>query len=233
MKENCIAIILARAGSKGLPGKNMKLLHGKPLIRWSIESLQKSCLRNSFLLSTDSPEIVSYSKQLGVYCPFIRPDYLSSDTATSIDAIEHALKFLKHAEKQYENIMLIEPTSPLRTHQDIDDALSLFYDSGATGLVSVASAEDRHSSFLFECDDELRLKSINTEGFKVLRRQDLTKQYYLDGTIYISNTEELLRQRSFVTQNTIGFKVPKWKAAEIDDIWDFVHVEALMRHLNY
>lgn len=233
MNQNCIAVILARAGSKGLPGKNMKFLNGKPLINWSIEALQKSVMKNHFILSTDSDDIIRHAKSLGVYCPFTRPDYLSTDTATSFHALEHTLTFLKHAQRKYENIMLIEPTSPLRTHEDIDNALTLFIESGASSLVSVASAEDKNSAFLFECDDKLILHSINSEGFTVLRRQDLAEQYYLDGTIYIAKISELLSTRSFITSNTIGFKIPKWKAPEIDDIWDFIYVAALMQHLKY
>ncbi len=229
-----LAIIPARGGSKGLPKKNIKELCGKPLIAWSIEAGLKSKYLDEVMVTTDSQEIADISNQYGANVPFLRPDELASDTATSFDAIKHTLDYYNNEQnKEFDYIVLLEPTSPLREPSDIDRAIEILFDSGADSIVGICKTEDQNPSFLVTKDMENFICGYENKEMKVLRRQDIKDVYFFEGTIYISKTNILLSKKTFYHENTIGYEVPKYKSLEIDDIDDFVMVEAIMKHKGY
>lgn len=139
-----LAIIPARGGSKGLPGKNIKELCEKPLIAWSIEAgLRSKCL-DEVMVTTDCKNIAGVSKQYGASVPFLRPDELASDTATSFDAIKHTIEYYKNElNKEFDYIVLLEPTSPLRESSDINKAIEVLLDSDADSIVGICRTEDQ------------------------------------------------------------------------------------------
>jgi CMP-N,N'-diacetyllegionaminic acid synthase len=139
-----LGLILARGGSKGLPGKNLRPLRGKPLIGWTIEAAKQSRVLDALVLSTDAADIGAAGRSLGAEVPFMRPPELASDTATSIDAIVHALNWLAERGRSFEYLVLLEPTSPLREAADIDAAIAKLESTGAEAVVSVARAESVH-----------------------------------------------------------------------------------------
>lgn len=227
--KRVLGLILARAGSKGLPGKNIKLINGKPLISWSINAAKDSLYIDDLVVSTDGPQIASVAEKFGAEVPFIRPKELASDTASSVSGILHAIDWLAQNGRFYEIVVLLEPTSPLRTAKDIDSALELMQKKSATSVVSVCAAECSHPSFLFSMNEDAVLQSYSGRQPNGLRRQDIDPLYFLDGTVYCSDIDTLKLKNGFYHAGTYGYIVPKWKSLEIDDADDFVMVEALMR----
>lgn len=227
-KKRVLGLVLARGGSKGLPGKNIKVLNGKPLIAWSILCGLNSVYIDDLVVSTDSSDIATLSRKYGAEVPFLRPDYLASDEASSVDAMLHAIDWLKNCGRTYEYVVLLEPTSPLREAHDIDQALTLLEEKKGTSVVSVCRAESTHPSFMFEIIDQIILKPCAGKYPNALRRQDIPPVFFLEGTIYCADIESLREQKGFYHSDTLAYIVPKWKSLEIDDADDFVMVEAIM-----
>jgi len=229
-----LAIIPARGGSKGLPRKNIKELNGKPLIEWSIKTGLKSKYLDEVVVSTDDQEIADIAQQHGAKIPFLRPVYLANDTATSFDAIKHTIDFYKNTlNKEFDYIVLLEPTSPLRTIDDIDKAIEQLLESDASSIVGICKTEDQNPAFLVNKNAQGFIQGYENKDMKVLRRQDIQDVYFFEGTIYISATKTLLNTKTFYHKNTIGYEVPKYKSLEIDDMDDFIMVEAMMKHKGY
>lgn len=229
-----LAIIPARGGSKGLPGKNIKKLCCKPLIAWSIEAGLRSKYLDEVMVTTDYQNIAEVSKQYGANVPFLRPDELASDTATSFDAIKHTIDYYKNElNKEFDYIVLLEPTSPLRETSDIDKAIKGLVDSDADSIVGICRTEDQNPAFLVLKNEQNFISGYENQDMKVLRRQDIKDVYFFEGTIYISKTDTLLGKKTFYHENTMGYEVPKYKSLEIDDLDDFVMAEAIMKHKGY
>lgn len=234
LNKKILAIILARGGSKGLPGKNIKEICGKPLIAWSINAAKESKFIDKLMVSTDSKEILKISNKYGANVPFLRPDCLSNDLVSSFDALEHAITFCKEElNETYDYIVLLEPTSPLRTSLDIDNAIEKLIKSNADSIVGICKTEDQNPAFLIKKDNNDFISSYVNSEMKSIRRQDIEDVFFFEGTIYISRTEVLLDKKTFYHENTIGYEVPKYKSLEIDDIDDFIMVEAIMKYKGY
>lgn len=229
-----LAIIPARGGSKGLPGKNIKELCGKPLIAWSIEAGLKSKYVDEIVVSTDSAKIAEISKQYGANVPFLRPIELASDTATTFDAIGHTIDYYKHTlHREYDYIVLLEPTSPLREVDDIDKSIEKLLASDMDSIVGICRTEDQNPAFLVLKNEQDSIVGYENKDMKVLRRQDIRDVYFFEGTIYISKTDVLLDKKTFYHESSLGYVVPKYKSLEIDDMDDFIMVEALMKYKGY
>lgn len=227
--KKVLAIVPARAGSKGLPGKNVRPFRGKPLLQWSVEHGLSSRCVDKIVVSTDSEEFADVARKCGAAVPFLRPEFLASDTATSVDVILHAVDFLEERGEFFDILTLLEPTSPLRAPEDIDNALELLLsESEAESVVSVSRTEAHHPAFLMQMMGDKFLKPYLSD-FKVIRRQEITPLYFLDGTVYVSRIEALRRRRSFYHERTLGYEVPKYKSFEVDDLDDFIICEALHR----
>ena len=227
--KRVLALIPARAGSKGLPGKNIRRMCGKPLIGWSIEQGRGSCYVDKVVVSTDSEEIASVARDYGASVPFLRPVELASDTASSIDVILHAVDFLERQGELYDYLVLLEPTSPLREISDIDGAIELCVQPPKIdSVVGAAKVDNTHPSFLFSLEDG-RLQPVEGRHPTGLRRQDLKKDYYyLEGSVYVTSLPALRRERTFYHDATAPWIVDKYKAIEIDTVADFVIADALM-----
>lgn len=218
----------ARGGSKGLPGKNVRLLHGKPLIAWSIEDGLESRYVDAVVVSTDEETIAKVAREHGAEAPFLRPAALATDTANSIDVILHTIDALEERGRRYDLLVLLEPTSPLREPTDIDGALEALLDhTDSQSIVSVAKAEASHPAFLFRRKDQF-LKPYASKEFSAKRRQDINDLFFLEGTVYVSWIAALRSRRSFYHERTMPFEIPKYKSFEVDDLTDFIIIEALM-----
>ena len=228
--KSVIAIIPARAGSKGLPGKNIRELCGKPLIGWSIEAGLASKYIDVVVVSTDSPGIASLAREFGASTPFIRPHDLATDEATSFDVIKHVLDFYKsESNLDFNYTVLLEPTSPLRDASDIDRAMEdLIKNPRAVSIVGISKTEAQNPAFLVRIKEDDTLMGAQNIGIKSVRRQEIEDVYFLEGSIYVSETTALLERKTFYHEATIGCVFPKWKSLEIDDLDDFIMVEALM-----
>jgi len=228
------AVIPARGGSKGLPMKNIMDFCGKPLIAWSIDAAMKSRYIDYFIVSTDDPEIQKTAQK---YCAnvSIRPDYLAEDTTPTFDVLNYVIKNQLPEVGNGDYLVLLEPTSPLRTSIDIDTALSLLVENKkiADSIVGVTKVEAQHPAFNYKVNNKGLLEPYDNESFKTLRRQDLDELFYLEGTIYISKVIELLSNRGFYHSKTMPYKVPRWKAVEIDDKMDLLIAETIFNNRKF
>jgi CMP-N,N'-diacetyllegionaminic acid synthase len=228
--KNILTVIPARKGSKGLPGKNIKILIDKPLIAWSIEQAKASKYIKDVFVSTDCAEIAEIAIKYGAKVPFLRPEYLAKDETSTADVLIHLINELTKVGFKYDYILLLEPTSPLRNTEDIDLAYEKLIKSEAKSIVGVSRVESQHPLFCVSIDKDDFIHSDN--NFKVFRRQEISELYFFEGSIYISEIQTFLEKKNFYHKETIAYNVPKWKAFEIDDEVDFIITEALLKHKN-
>ena len=223
------ALIPARGGSKRLPRKNVKLLCGKPLIAWTIEAAKGSKYIDSIVVSTDDLEIKNISEKYGAIVPFLRPKSLSNDTASSFDVIKHAIEALEITGNN-NLIILLQPTSPLRTSEDIDKALEFYLSKNAYGVVSISECE--HSPLWSNTlPENLSMAEFIRPEIQGKRSQDLPKYYRLNGSIYIYNVEMLLRKNHiFYDERVLGHETPNSTSIDIDTLLDFQIAETIMNY---
>lgn len=220
-----LAVIPARGGSKRLPRKNILDLAGKPLIAWTIEASLGSTYIDATVVSSDDAEILSVAHRCGAKT-LLRPDELATDTATSFDALTHAIEHSQACDY----IILLQPTSPLRTHRHIDEAIELLISKNADALISVCETD--HSPLW----SNILPQSCSMENFfrdevKNKRSQDLEKFYRLNGAIYICKTDKLLEQKTFfLDHNIFAYVMDRKSSIDIDEEIDFVFADALIQH---
>ena len=228
-KFHVTALIPARGGSKRLPRKNVKLLHGKPLIAWSIEVAKASKYIDRVIVSTDDEEIKKISEQYVAEVPFLRPEHLSNDHASSFDVIKHTIDSLQ-LDRSNELIVLLQPTSPLRLVSELDTALEFFIAKNAKGIVSISETEysPMWSNTLPEngCMSDFIRPEVQGK-----RSQDLPTFFRLNGSIYIYETLALLEQsKIFFDNNVYGFETALETAIDIDTGLDFLIAETIMKN---
>ena len=231
-KFKTIALIPARAGSKGLPGKNLKLLLGKPLIAWTIEYALSCENIDLVMVSTDSEEIADISINCGAEVPFIRPKNLASDTASSYSVVEHAIKFYSDEKNMiFDFVVLLEPTSPIRNKSDVDNMITKlsegYHDNDA--IVSLGEVSTP-PAFLKKMDENNSVIPYNINDFNNKRRQEQEKVYFPYGVAYISKVEVLLKEKTFYPRRTLGYLIERYQNYEVDDIYDFVCIESILKY---
>lgn len=224
-----LAVITARGGSKGLKGKNIKKLNDKPLIKYSIEACLKSKYIDKTILSTDDLEIIRVAKESEVDIPFIRPEELACDTATSISVIQHAVEFLEKQGELYDYIITIQPTSPLRTEEHIDSAIELIENnSDADSLVSVTKV-DYHPFWMKKVEDGYLKPFYNIDEKTYTRRQDLPDVYQMNGAIFISKRDLIIRDSIISGESVIPYFMSAEESVDIDNQLDFHLVELMIK----
>jgi len=231
--RSVLAIIPARGGSKGLPGKNIRELAGRPLVGWPIQAAKRSTYVDRVVVSTDDYEIAKVAQEQGAEVPFLRPKELAQDTSTTFSVLEHAIEHFKKVEKVYEYCLLLEPTSPLTQSSDVDQALERLDENRdvADSIVGVSKVEAAHPTFDVTINEKGLIKPYLPDGFsKIGRRQDLDDLYYFEGSLYISKITVLLQKKTFYHERTLPYIVPRWMAFEIDELVDFICIEAIMKN---
>lgn len=223
MTKNILAIIPARGGSKGIPKKNIIDLAGKPLIAWTIEASLNSKYISKTIVSSDSEEILDISKKFGADV-VKRPDILANDTASSESVVNHVIKTLS---EQYQYIILLQPTSPLRNSETIDKAIEYFFSKNATSLISVNEIDNKILKAFVEKDDDF-LEGIRDNTFPFMPRQKLPKIYMSNGAIYMINTKDFLKNQSFFTDKTLKFIMNKEQSIDIDTLEDLEEAKSLL-----
>lgn len=219
-----IAIIPARGGSKRLPGKNIKLLAGKPMIAWTIEAALKSNAFDHVFVSTDDQEIVDVSKKYSAEVPFLRPAELASDNASTNDVVTHLVQWFEQKNnQQVTTIAILQPTSPLRNYQHIKDAMQLMESKASRAIVSVCELE-----YPIQFCNKLGPKSsmdcfIKQENIK--RTQDLEPYYRLNGAIYIFDRKYVGRLNELYSTGTHAFIMPTKFSIDVDTLDDFFLAE--------
>lgn len=215
-----LAIIPARGGSKGIPLKNIAPLGGKPLIAYTIFAARESRSVERVVVSTDDERIASVARELGAETPFLRPTELALDETPGIDPMVHAAEWLRDFQGYAADyVVLLQPTSPFRTAEDIDAAVRLAVDKKADAVVSVTPAATHpHWTKTLRPDGTLRDYLSNSAGAD--RRQELPPAFQLNGAIYLVRTEVLFTKRTFYTERTFGYVMPPERSLDIDTPWD-------------
>lgn len=231
--KKILAIIPARGGSKGLPGKNIMPLLSKPLIVWTIEQAKQSKYIDEVFISTDCPHIAQVSEETGVKVPFIRPEVLATDLASTMDVVSHVIHHYESFEINFDFIILLEPTSPLRKDSDIDSAIELLLqDESADGIVSLGEVHMEHPMIVKKIGAKNRIISYISDVRKINQRQQADKAYFPYGVIYMIKTSVFKEHHAFYTDNIIPFFIERWQCYEVDDIYDFICIEEIMKQLK-
>lgn len=214
--QSVLGVIPARGGSKGVPGKNIRLIGGKPLIAWTIEEARKSQHLDRLILSSDDEEIMRVAREWGLEVPFRRPAELAHDDTPGIEPVLHALQELPG----YDYVVQLQPTSPLRTAQDIDETLARCVAAGAPACVSLTRCAE-NPAWMFQMNGKGELKPVLPDYAWCVRRQQLPVFYRLNGAVYVARTEWIQVTRSFIGKETVGFEMPAERSLDIDSESDF------------
>lgn len=234
MKNNLriLGFIPARGGSKGVYKKNIRLVNGKPLIAYSIENALNSKYITRVIVSTDNEEIADVSRRYGaVVIP--RPKKISGDKSPTYDAIFHAVDWLKQKNENFDIIVVIEPTSPLRKNNDLDDAIALFIKNinTADSLVSVGEIH-LENPYLVKKIDNGYVKPLIYNNKSYTQRQQLPLVYFPYGVIYVSKIESLKKYKTFYQKRTIPYFIERWQNYEIDDFYDYLCVNQIAKYMS-
>jgi len=196
-----LALIPARGGSKRLPGKNIKLLGGKPLINWTIDVAQEIPEICEILVSTDAPEIALVAKEAGANVPWLRPEFLSTDQATSVDVALHALDWYEAENGVVDGLLLLQPTSPFRTQVTLRLGIELFKSNGYRPVIGVSPVRD-HPMWTFKMKDGFLVPFGGHHGFGI-RSQDLEPALVANGGFYLISPVELRKSKSFISNESL------------------------------
>lgn len=216
-------LIPARGGSKGIPHKNIKNLFGKPLIFYTIDIARKFVSDNDICVSTDDEEIIKTVETVGLKVPFVRPDYLASDTATTGDVIVHAINFYKRKGIEYDVVVLLQPTSPFRRLDDIKECLGLYNDS----LDMVTSVKISSVPAVL-CHEDKDGNLVDTLSNGATRRQDAPKYYEYNGAVYVINTKSVLKKGLGGLTKIKKYVMPELNSLDIDVMTDWYIAETLL-----
>lgn len=227
-----LAIIPARGGSKGLPGKNTKFFGGQPLICHTIKAALSSNLINRVIVSTENNEIASIAKNCGAEVPFMRSIDLASDASMVIDAYLEVVDWISQKNsKPIDSFVALLPTAPLRTSKDIDEAIKIFKDKKADSVVSVVKSQVPIQWYMYINKQEI-LKNCLPEFNKLKNRQENEETYVPNGAVYVFQTEVLRSTRQYYTKKTYPYIMPRKRSADIDDLLDFEWAEYLLKKID-
>lgn len=227
-----LGLILARGGSKRLPGKNLTSLCGKPMVTWSVQASLACSAISSTVVSTDCPKIAETARAAGARVPFMRPNELAQDLSSSADAALHALQMLAKQGEDYDAVCLVEPTSPMRTRQDLPAAVQLLkhHWDAVDAVVTLGRVQLERPGLLKRLDDKARIRPWNEQ--EQLAR-DPTPAWFPYGVAYVIKTETLAAYRTFYPPRIMGLPIARWQQFEVDDPVDLLCVEAVMqKHLH-
>lgn len=223
-----LAVIAARGGSKSVPRKNIALLGGKPLIAWTIEAARHARSITRTIVTTDDAEIASVARAGGADVPFMRPRELAADDTPGVAPIVHAVEWLDEHEGYRPDIVVqLQATSPLRTAADIDAAVKLLGERGASSVVSVTAVE-HHPYWMKTVDGDGWVHDYVAQAQPTANRQELPPLYRLNGAIYAASRQVLLSIGTWNTQRTAAYIMPFERSVDIDTAWDLSFAQLVM-----
>jgi CMP-N,N'-diacetyllegionaminic acid synthase len=225
--RSVVAIIPVRGGSKGIPRKNLRLFNNISLLAHTIETAKKSRFIDRIIVTSEDAELIEEAKKAGAEVPFVRPVELAQDHTPGIDPVLHALDNIQH----YDYTLLLQVTSPLRTTEDIDACIEHTFQADAPACVSVTEPA-KHPAWMFTLNSEQQMTPL-FEDIMPTRRQDLPEVFALNGAIYLAKTDWFKQNKSFITNKTISFKMPKERSIDIDSELDFAILEAHTKNKVY
>jgi len=222
-----LGFIPARAGSKGLPGKNIRPLAGKPLIVYTIEAARRSGVFDYLMVSTDGGDIAGIARKAGADVPFMRPAGLATDNARGIDVLHHAMSWLEERGKKYDCVMTLQPTSPLRSAEDIIAALDHLIERDADAIVSVCEVE-HHPWWSNTLPEDDCMKDFLRPGIPA-NRQELPKYYRLNGAIYLAWWDFIRERENWFGSDTFAYVMPRQRSVDIDEEMDLLLAELILK----
>lgn len=224
--KSFLAIIPARSGSKGLIDKNIKEINNKPLMAYTIEACLKAKIFDDIIVSTDSKKYAQIAENYGASVPFFRPKELATDEASNHDVILHVLYEIKKIKKSYDYFALLQPTSPLRDEKNIIESIDELLSYEANSVVSICEV-DHPSSINIVLDSTMRLDFLFDDS-KKFNRQNMKKEYRINGAIYICKTDYFLKYKSFYMEKSYPYIMDKISSIDIDDIYQFDFVKFII-----
>jgi CMP-N-acetylneuraminic acid synthetase len=235
MLENkkILGVITARGGSKGIPGKNIKLLDGKPLIAYTIEVAKKSKLITDLIVSTDDEDIAKVCRDFGAEVPFMRPVELANDTAGHLEVMQHAIKFMEDKKGiVYNYVVIFQPTSPFRTVEDIDETIKKIIEHNVDSAFSMCEIEpSQHPVKIKKMEGDTVLPYCLEEKFGV-RRQDLPVAYKRSSAVYVTKRDLPMKENRLFGDNIVGHVVLKDRSVDIDTPYDWLLAEYMQMKLK-
>lgn len=216
-EKRILALIPARGGSKGIKNKNIIDLCDKPLIAYTIEAAKNSQYIDEIIVSTDSEMIADVARNYGASVPFMRPEYLATDTATTLDVVIHTVEFVNEKEMLFDTLILLQPTAPLRDEKNIDEAIEKFFENDEKSLLSVSEVDDNPLLIRTMDKNDNLIPLMNRSS--TCRRQDMPTFYRVNGCIYINKIEEINENTSF-NDNRLAYVMRKENSVDIDEIKD-------------
>ncbi len=230
---NILAVIPARGGSKNVPRKNITKIDGLPLISYTISSALEVDRLTDIIVSTDDYEIGSISKELGVDVPFIRPPNLATDNSQSYPVIEHALKYMEKLRGfNYDVILMLQPTSPLRTSSHINEAIDLYNTEECDSVVSIVSVGGNHPLRMKKLDGNRLSNYVDQKSWNMLPRQVLPEVYIRNGAIYMIRRDEFIKNKELIGSNCLGYEMNNKDSVNIDTYIDLMVAEILIKNKN-
>jgi len=228
--KKILAMIPARGGSKRLPRKNIRELHGRPLIAWTIEEAKKSRYIDRIIVSTDNKEIAEVSKRFGVEVPFLRPKELAQDETKTIDVVRHTIEWAeKESGEVYGLLITLQPTSPLRSSEDIDNAVELLFKKNAKAIVSVCEAEN-HPYWSNVLPKDGCMDGFVKPENESKNHQDFPAFYRLNGVFRLAYIDYFKKEGAFFGRDTYAYIMPRERSVDINDEMDFDFAEFLMKN---
>jgi len=233
-KSRVLGLLPARGGSKGIPGKNLRPLLGRPLIAWAATALASAKTPIRCICSTDDQAIADIAIAAGLESPWLRPANLAEDTSLVVDVIEYVLRTLEQeGDVPYTHVALVQATSPAVRPDDIDKAVTLAIESAADTVITGFPAGQRHPSTMFSMDIDGSVKWLFNDKQRMSRRQDLQPIFIRTGLVYVIRTELVLKHRSIYGDRILALIVPEDRSLTIDEERDFRLAEYLLRDVNH
>lgn len=232
MSGKYLAIVTARSGSKRLPDKNVRNLCGKPLFVWSVLAGLNCPQVLRTIVSTDSVEYQRIAIEAGAECPWLRNTALAADETSSADVVRDVLERLGDEIQQYRALVLLQPTSPLRTAQDVSGALALYEARNAPAVVSVSEVECP-PAWMGQLRSDLVMDEFVPAQFRGLRSQDFGDWYRLNGAIYVIGIEQFRREHGFIPQGSLAYVMPRERSIDVDTAFDFELAQFLMSRKDW
>lgn len=233
MDKKILAVITARKGSKGLPGKNTKFLGGKPLISYTAEVAKKSKLITHLIVSTDDEEAARICREAGVEVPFMRPDELSLDTTPHLPVMQHAIQFMENKLGiVFDYVVILQPTSPFRTVEDIDETLEKLISTGADSAVTLVEVSpNEHPIKIKKIIDDV-VVPYSVEEKEGMRRQEFPVAYKRSGAVYAMRRDLFMKDNRLYGDKVVGHIVPKERSVDIDYLVDWVVAEYMFNRFQ-
>jgi CMP-N,N'-diacetyllegionaminic acid synthase len=230
VQPRVVGIVPARAGSKGITRKNIRLMAGKPLLSYTATAALSACRLSRVLLSTDDPEIAAIGSAAGLEVPFLRPGELALDSTPMVEVVLHAIGWLQARGQSYDAVCLLQPTSPLRSASTIDRCIALLWERDVDSVISVRPVPAEYNPHWVYFENAAGLLEPSISGAEIPCRQQLPHAYHPDGSVFVARTPIVISQRSLKGKRTLGAVSPEQEAADLDTEEQWQTLEQRLKH---